>query len=134
MSALRISRLDHCSVLITDVTRSRRFYRDMLGLKEIAPPRTFDFVVLWFDLGGGQTLHLLLKPQPDTISPRHFALRVEDAQVARTHCSEQGIAIEETTPIPHCDRFFIRDPDNNRIELIHWLRPFDPERDGRYSA
>jgi len=134
MPGLQISQLDHCSVLITDVARSRHFYRDMLGLKEIAPPRTFDFVVLWFDFGGGQTLHLLLKPQPDAISPRHFALHVDDAQAARAHCRERGIAIEETTPIPHCDRFFIRDPDGNRIEIIHWLEPFDPARDGRYLA
>ena len=134
MTGLRISHLDHCSVLITDVARSRRFYRDLLGLTEIAPPRTFDFVVLWFDLGGGQTLHLLLKPQADSISPRHFALHVEDAQAARSHLRERGIAIDETTPIPSCDRFFIRDPDGNRIELIHWLTPFDPVHDGRYSA
>src|SRR5690349_250767 len=65
----RFSQLDHCSVIITDVERSRRFYRDVLGLKEINKPRTFDFVVLWFDLGN-QHVHLLLKDRADTISPR----------------------------------------------------------------
>ena len=44
--ALEISQIDHVSVLVTDLTRSRRFYRDVLGLKEIAKPRTFDFKVL----------------------------------------------------------------------------------------
>lgn len=131
---MKITHLDHCSVLITDVARSRAFYRDILGLKEIGAPRTFDFVALWFDLGGGQTLHLLLKPQPDTISPRHFALHVDDAQAAREYLRQQGVAIDETTEIPHCDRFFIRDPDGNRIELIQWLRPYDPTVDGRFSA
>ncbi len=82
MSGLRVTQLDHVSVIVTDVERSRRFYRDLLGLKEIAKPRTFDFSVLWFDLGN-QHLHLLLKDRPDTLSPRHFALRVADAQVAR---------------------------------------------------
>ncbi|MFL5339282.1 MAG: VOC family protein [Gemmataceae bacterium] len=134
MAGLQISHLDHCSVLITDVGRSRRFYGDVLGLKEIAPPRTFDFVVLWFDLGGGQTLHLLLKPQPDSISPRHFALHIPDARAARAHLRERGVAVEETTEIPGCDRFFVRDPDGNRIELISWLRPYDSGRDGRFSA
>jgi catechol 2,3-dioxygenase-like lactoylglutathione lyase family enzyme len=130
----QITNMDHCSVIITDVVRSRRFYREVLGLKEIAPPNTFDFVVLWFDLGGGQTLHLLLKPKPDTISPRHFALGVRDAQAARAALRAHSVSIEETTPIPSCDRFFIRDPDGNRIELISWLKLYDPERDGRYSA
>jgi catechol 2,3-dioxygenase-like lactoylglutathione lyase family enzyme len=66
MSELRVTQIDHVSVVITNVERSRRFYRDLLGLKEIAKPRTFDFVVVWFDLGN-QQLHLLLKDRPDTI-------------------------------------------------------------------
>jgi glyoxylase I family protein len=124
MSALQITQIDHCSIIITDVERSRRFYRDLLGLKEIHKPRTFDFVVVWFDLGN-QHLHLLLKNKPDTLSPRHFALRVTDAQAARRYFQEHGLATEETTPIPGAERFFIYDPDGNRIEIIQWQRPYD---------
>jgi catechol 2,3-dioxygenase-like lactoylglutathione lyase family enzyme len=124
--SLQVTQLDHCSVLITDVERSRRFYRDVLGLKEIHKPRTFDFMVVWFDLGN-QHIHLLLKDHADTISPRHFALRVADAAAARTHFRERGIPTEETTPIPGADRFFIADPDGNRIEIIQWLRPYSSE-------
>jgi catechol 2,3-dioxygenase-like lactoylglutathione lyase family enzyme len=127
---LSILQIDHVSVLITDVERSRQFYRDLLGLKEIARPRTFDFMVVWFDLGN-QHLHLLLKDRPDTDSPRHFALRVADATAARIYFRENRIAPQETTPIPSADRFFIHDPDGNRIEIIQWLRPYDPEKDGR---
>src|ERR1700682_6498204 len=72
---IEVTQIDHVSVLVTDLEQSRRFYRDLLGLKEIAKPRTFDFKVLWFDLGN-QHLHLLLKEKPDVPSPRHFALRV----------------------------------------------------------
>jgi catechol 2,3-dioxygenase-like lactoylglutathione lyase family enzyme len=123
---LQISQIDHCSVIITDVERSRRFYRDVLGLKEINKPRTFDFVVLWFDLGN-MHIHLLLKDEPDTVSPRHFALRVADAAKARAYFREQDLAIQETTLIPGADRFFIHDPDGNRIEIIQWLRPYSSE-------
>ena len=129
MSDLEVSQIDHVSVIITDVERSRRFYRDLLGLKEIAKPRTFDFVVLWFDLGN-QQLHLLLKDRPDTLSPRHFALRVADVRAARAYFQRHGVSVQETTPIPGADRFFIADPDGNRIEIIQWLRPYDPARDG----
>jgi catechol 2,3-dioxygenase-like lactoylglutathione lyase family enzyme len=126
MSGLQVTQLDHVSVIITDVERSRRFYRDVLGLKEIAKPRTFDFVVLWFDLGN-QHIHLLLKDRPDTLSPRHLALRVADVVAARTYFRERGVKTEETTPIPGADRFFIHDPDGNRIEIIQWLRPYSSE-------
>jgi catechol 2,3-dioxygenase-like lactoylglutathione lyase family enzyme len=124
-TSLQITHIDHCSVITTDVERSRRFYRDVLGLKEIPRPRTFAFVVVWFELPG-QQLHLLLKDRADAISPRHFALRVTDVAAARLYFHERGIAVEETTPIPGADRFFIADPDGNRIEIIQWHRPYDP--------
>lgn len=130
MTGIRCTALDHCSVLITDVENARRFYRTVLGLPEIPKPKTFDFVALWFDLGAGQTLHLLQKPQPDTRSPRHFALRVADVNAARAHCRSLGVEILETGPIPHCDRFFVHDPDGNRIELIQWIEPYDPATSG----
>jgi catechol 2,3-dioxygenase-like lactoylglutathione lyase family enzyme len=129
MSGLQVTHIDHVSVLVTDLQRSRHFYRDLLGLKEIAKPKTFDFSVLWFDLGN-QQLHLLLAPHRDTVSPRHFALRVADVQAARACFRQHGIAIAETTPIPLCDRFFVHDPDQNRIEIIQWLERYDPIKSG----
>ena len=86
-------------------------------------------MVAWYDLGN-QHVHLLLKDKPDTISPRHFALRVSDIHAARAHFQAHGIAMQETTPIPGADRFFISDPDGNRIEIIQWMRKYDPEADG----
>ena len=121
----RFSQIDHCSVIITDVERSRRFYKEVMGLPEIPKPRTFDFVVLWFELGD-QTLHFLLRDKADTRSPRHFALRVASAEAERAFFRSRGVAIEETTPIPGADRFFIYDPDGNRIEIIEWQCPYDP--------
>jgi glyoxylase I family protein len=129
MAGLEVTQIDHVSVLITDVERSRRFYHDVLGLREIARPKTFDFVVVWYDLGN-QHLHLLLKDRPDTLSPRHFALRVVDVSAARGWFNRHGIPIDETTPIPGADRFFVHDPDGNRIEIIQWQRPYDPATDG----
>ena len=129
MMPLEVTKIDHVSVLITDVERSRRFYCDLLGLKEIAKPRTFTFVALWFELGD-QQLHLLQKERPDTRSPRHFALRVKDVQAARRFVRERGVTPEETTVIPGCGRFFVYDPDGNRIEIIQWLEPYDPAVSG----
>jgi catechol 2,3-dioxygenase-like lactoylglutathione lyase family enzyme len=127
--ALCVTQIDHVSVLVTDLARSRHFYRDVLSLKEIAKPRTFDFKALWFELGN-QQLHLLQKPAPDTRSPRHFALRVTDMPAARAHFRSHGVEIQETTPIPHCDRFFVHDPDGNRIEIVQWLEAYDPAVSG----
>ncbi len=127
--SLSVRQIDHVSVLVTDLNAARRFYREILGLQEIAKPRTFDFQVLWFDLGN-QQLHLLRKPAPDTQSPRHFALRIADIHAAHDHFRRYAIDMMETTPIPNCDRFFVFDPDGNRIEIIQWLEPYDPAASG----
>jgi catechol 2,3-dioxygenase-like lactoylglutathione lyase family enzyme len=124
MPPFTVTKLDHVSVLITDMVRSQTFYRDVIGLRPIHKPKTFDFEVLWFDLGD-QHLHCLLKDKPDTQSPRHFALRVSDVQAARNYFKGLGLAVQETTLIHGADRFFIHDPDGNRIEIIQWLRLYD---------
>jgi glyoxylase I family protein len=133
MSGIRFTHIDHCSVLITNVEKARAFYGGVLGLTEIPAPKEFDFVAVWYDLGGTY-LHLLLKPQPDTISPRHFCLHTPDASAARAHFAGLGVPVEETVKIAAADRFFVRDPDGNRIELLQWERPYTPDTDGRYSA
>jgi glyoxylase I family protein len=79
---------------------------------------------------GGQQLHLLLKEKADSRSPRHFALRVKDVQAARKCLRAREIPLEETTQIPGCDRFFVYDPDGNRVEIIQWLEAYDPGRSG----
>lgn len=133
MRAFRFTHIDHCTVLVTDAAKARHFYGELLGLTEVPAPREFDFVALWYDLGG-QYLHLLQKPQPDTISPRHFCLHVTDVAAAREHFRRHGVPTEETTKIAAADRFFVRDPDGNRIEVLQWQRPYRPDIDGRYRV
>jgi catechol 2,3-dioxygenase-like lactoylglutathione lyase family enzyme len=133
MTAIRFTGLDHCTVLVTDIVSARRFYGEVLGLKEIPAPKEFDFIALWYDLGG-QYLHLLLKPEPDAPSPRHFCLRVADVNAARVHLTGQGVVISETVKIAAADRFFIRDPFGNRIEILEWTREYDSEADGLYQV
>ena len=127
---MNCTHLDHVTVLVTDVSRARAFYAGVLGLREIAPPREFDFVAVWFDLGG-QYLHLLQKPHADAISPRHFCLAVSDIASVRQELATLGVPFDETTRIAAADRVFVRDPDGNRIERLQWHRPYDPATDGR---
>ena len=132
MSAIRFTHIDHCSIIVTNVARSRDFYGRVLGLKEIAAPKEFDFVAVWYDLGGTY-IHLLQKPQADAIGPRHFCLHTPDAKAARAYFAGLGVPIDETVKIAAADRFFIRDPDSNRIEILQWQRPYEPETDGKLA-
>ena len=125
--SLSITGVHHVSILSTNFDRSRQFYTGILGFEEIAKPSTFNFNVCWFRFGDEQ-LHLIDADKADTISPRHFAVHVEDAKAARVHLKENDCAVEETTPIPGADRFFTHDPDGNRIEMIQWFEDYGTGR------
>ena len=121
---IEITGLHHHSVRVTDLERSRAFYRDVLGLRPVATPPTFRFAVAWFAVGEGQ-IHLLAGREADPPSPRHIALHVRDLGAARERLRACGCRVAETTPIPGAERFFTWDPDGNQIELICWQRPWD---------
>lgn len=116
---LGITGIHHHSIISTNPNATRHFYGDQLGLQELPTPSTFKFPVIWYACGDEQ-LHLLIKDDTDTLSPRHIALYIEDVEAARKDLRDKGVAIDETTPIPGADRFFVQDPDGNRIELIQW--------------
>ena len=123
---MKLCGLHHVSILVSDIERAKKFYREVLGLREIGIPSTFPAAGLrvhWFELGDEQ-IHLLPASAPDALSQRHFAIHVEDALAARAHFASHGVAVSETVPIPGADRFFVRDPDGNRIELIQWQETY----------
>jgi glyoxylase I family protein len=124
---VQVAGIHHQSVVVTDLERARRFYRDVLGLTEVPTPPTFYGTVgpvVWFAVGPQQQIHLLPARRADPPSPRHVALQVTDAAAARQELAARGCAVEETTPIPGADRFFTADPDGNRIEVIQWQIPW----------
>ena len=123
MADIGVTQIHHSSVIVTDPDRARDFYTRVLGMEEVPYPSTFSIAVIWFKLAG-QQIHLMIKDQPDTISPRHVALQVADAVAARAALRQQGVEIKESVCIPGSDRFFIRDPDGNCIELIEWKIPW----------
>jgi glyoxylase I family protein len=123
---MQFSQIHHCSIAVQDLERAATFYRDVLGLLEIVIPSTFPAAglnVRWFQIGD-QQIHLVLETKTHPPSQRHLALHVDDAQAARASLREKGISIDETILIPGADRFFITDPDGNRIEIIQWKEAY----------
>ena len=118
MSGFTAGRIDHVAVIVTDLERSKAFYGGVLQLKEVPRPESFDFPGAWYEIGPTY-LHLLGKPQADSSSPRHFCLWVSDLRAAAKQAQAHGTRVEWKTnhKIPGIDRFFIHDPDGNRIEV-----------------
>lgn len=119
-AAFTAARIDHVAVVVTDVPRAVAFYRDVLGLPEVPRPTTFDFPGAWLRVGtAGQALHLLGADRADDRGRRHVCLWVDDLQAAAAHAKSRGVEVLWSTKhtIAGVDRFFVYDPDGNRVEL-----------------
>jgi glyoxylase I family protein len=114
MSDVHVRSLDHASVRIADLARSRAFYEGLLGLT-LAPRPDLGFPGVWYDLSGAQ-LHLIQQGKMfEDIDPTdpHLALRVESVERVRQTLDARGI------PYLHFGgpQLWIRDPDGNVVEL-----------------
>jgi catechol 2,3-dioxygenase-like lactoylglutathione lyase family enzyme len=116
-----VQELNHVALHVRDLTASRRFYRDVLGLPEIPRP-AFDFEGAWFALGN-QVLHLIVNEslQEADRGHHHFALRVDDPFEVKAWLANRGITDFEG-PKRRPDgamQLFLRDPDGYRIEMFN---------------
>lgn len=119
MTAVRVLGLLHVNVEVTDLERALVFYR-LLGLEEIERAGTPGRPGAWFRLGEGCELHISLGPARPP-SRCHFAILVEDLEAARGVLARAGAPFESEREIPGLVRFFTRDPDGNRIEVVEHL-------------
>lgn len=117
-------KIDHVTVNITDLEESKRFYSQILGLKEIERP-PFNFEGAWYVVGDtSQTIHLV-KHQGETlrkggfaILDGHFALSVKsygDTINWLDECNAFYLAFPEAQA--GYPQIFVLDPDYNIIEL-----------------
>ena len=126
-------RLHHVSVPTADLERSRRFYREILGLEEIPRP-PFRVPGAWFRIGADQEVHLILGGGDATfrrakgidLGDVHFALRVADFGEVLAFLRAQGyredaeardpMALRTSTDAGY-PQLYIMDPDRNVIEM-----------------
>ncbi len=127
-------RLQHVGLVVADVERSRRFYREALGVEEVPRPSNFRFEGAWFRFGGTE-IHLLA--EADTTGgagqgdaglgiarglTRHLAFEVDDLSGACERLAASGVALDGG-PMPRGDgvvQVFFRDPDGYVLELFQW--------------
>lgn len=114
--------MDHHSVIIQDVERSRHFYEDILGLEVDKNRPDMSFEGLWLKVGD-QAIHCLCLKNPDPQEgrpehggrDRHVCLTGSDIN-ALIDTLEQHY-IDYTRSKSGRQAIFFRDPDGNAIEV-----------------
>jgi catechol 2,3-dioxygenase-like lactoylglutathione lyase family enzyme len=127
--------LHHVLVATQDLDACRRFYRDVLELREIARP-VFPYPGAWFQFGGGQHLHIVVRDDATTRGHKpldtfdvHFALGMSSYRKTLAWLESKGFR----TDLPDGDllkvvvrpdsvtgrpQIYVMDPDRNIIEFI----------------
>jgi catechol 2,3-dioxygenase-like lactoylglutathione lyase family enzyme len=117
--------LHHVSVCVTDLTRARHFYGEVLGLRELARP-DLGFPGAWYAVGTTQELHLIVHPPSKTMrgTPEidgrdgHFAFRVASYEDTLARLRKYGVAlIESPRNATPWAQIYVADPDGNVIEF-----------------
>jgi catechol 2,3-dioxygenase-like lactoylglutathione lyase family enzyme len=99
---------------------AKQFYGDVLGLRQIPKPEgPRKNVGAWYESGGLQ-LHLSIEDgAQNERSERHVCYLVESVAGAEEHFRIAGMKIiPDQSPIIGRQRFYVRDPGGNLIELV----------------
>jgi catechol 2,3-dioxygenase len=133
---MHVKELGHLVLYVRNLDRSRRFYRDLLGWKEITVPgRELGFPAAAFS--SGRTHHELLlievgddaAPIPRTrrVGLYHFGLKIGEAddelREARDQLAAAGARLVGTADHGVTHSLYIEDPDGNEIELYIDVQP-----------
>ena len=114
--------LNHVSVVAHDLSDSRRFYVDELGLEPLPTP-DFGFPVIWLRAGDSQ-VHLFERPgRPPPQA--HFGLEITEFMPVYRRMKELGVLDDVTFgnamyELPDGGiQMYVRDPAGNLVELDH---------------
>lgn len=131
---MEIKELGHIVLYVRDIERSVRFYRDVLGWRQILPSegdRARRSPAAAFSAPSGRTHHELLlievgqdaaaQPEGRRVGLYHFGLKVGDSddelRAALARLQETGTPVVGASDHTVTHSLYITDPDGNEIEL-----------------
>jgi catechol 2,3-dioxygenase-like lactoylglutathione lyase family enzyme len=118
---MKVLGFEHVNVSTSDLERTRRFYAEVLGLRD-GPRPPFSRPGAWMYLGEQAVVHISTGRVPVTRSSDaydHVAFRATNLDETRAHLRKHGIHFQEFgVPQNDLHQVFFRDPDGAEIELI----------------
>jgi catechol 2,3-dioxygenase-like lactoylglutathione lyase family enzyme len=140
-----IQRVDHLNVQVPPEKEeeAKRFYGELLGLKRLKKPDSLGpagqhFCISedpWYELHLGVARGTTAEDASNVNKNlrNHLGFQVDDLAAARKRFEDAGVEIDEAEAAYseerdfHQDRFFVRDPGGNRLEILEPRRPYASE-------
>ena len=125
--SIKVRNVGHVVMKERDIERAARFYRDVLGLKEVARGH-FGRPMAFFSTGDNHHDVAVLEvgadapaPAPQATGLYHIALRIgttlDELRAAQAHLTAHGITDMRIRDHLVSQSIYVNDPDGNNVEL-----------------
>ncbi len=121
----RILGLSHVALYVSDITRSRAFYKDFLGYEEPFQLNKRDgtLSLTFIKINDDQYVELFpgLQPQADRLY--HISFYTDDAEAMRVYLGSHGVKVPEQVTKGRIGNlnFNVKDPDGHTVEFVQYL-------------
>ena len=131
---MNIRQIDHVTINVTDMEKTREFYGKLLGLRELDCVDKGDHELTFFELPGGAKLELVVyryetadngQTATDRGRARHLAFEVDDVYALEKKLTEAGYPFH--VPVSYVDKLgfsggLTRDPNGFELEFLEYPR------------
>ncbi len=120
----RVLGVAHIALFVSDIEKSRAFYKDFLGFGE---PFQLDnpdggLRLTFIKVNDRQYVELFpgLKPGADRLN--HISIQTDNADAMRVYLASRGVAVPAKTPKGRIknSNFNVKDPDGHTVEIVQY--------------
>lgn len=120
-----VQRVDYVRVPVRDIEQAKRFYGELLGLRENPNSPADD----WVEYEAGNVTLAVMTPETHDyefapLPPGTLALRVADVAEAKAKLEAAGVQVNDMWDSGVCHGAGLKDPDGNPILLHHRYAPY----------
>jgi catechol 2,3-dioxygenase-like lactoylglutathione lyase family enzyme len=114
----------HMAVFVSDLSKARAFYGDLLGFEEpfTLPKPDGSVEIAFVKINDRQWIELFNRPTAGEGQLNHIAIYTDDADRMRDYLASQNVAVPERVGKGRTGNknFMVKDPDGHNVEIVEY--------------
>lgn len=120
----RILGVSHIALFVSDIEKSRAFYKDFLGYGEVFSLNKADgtLSLTFLKINDRQYIELFPQTEPGSDRLNHISVETDDAEALRAYLGSKGIKVPDKVPKGRIgnSNFNVKDPDGHTVEFVQY--------------